>query len=76
MFRNKRAMEIPKKTEPVMMKGRLLPRGFFVRSDQLPIRGSVTASHSTATALMTPAMAGGTPAWVVRKKEKKEKNTL
>ena len=75
-LKNTIAMETPNNTEPVIMKGRLLPFGFLVVSDQLPIIGSVTASHNTATLEITPATAGGIPATVVGKKLKNEKNTL
>ena len=76
MLVNSKVTEAHINTEPVLMKGRLLPLGFFVLSDQRPIIGSVTASHNTATIEMTPAIAGCMPAMVVRKKLKKEKNTL
>ena len=72
---NNSAMDKPNSKDPQRIKGRRLPCLFFVRSDHIPIIGSVTASHKTAIVETAPATAGEMPAIVVMKKMKNAKSS-
>lgn len=58
---NKNTIVIPNSMLPEKMYGLLLPHGLFVLSENIPINGSVIASHITDIARARPAKLGLKP---------------